>query len=330
MSQLEEINNFFKESTLKESEMPFNIIKDKKELYDSIAPKINDTLIIKDESNFLKYNNSISSNNNINSPDFKNSEYFDYKMKKMKLFNLYNSLLEFRKKLIKKEKELNQREKNLLEFENILKSNEAILKNNIEQFDSYIKDKIKEIKNQFNQIEKLQFDKENYLKKREENLLNFEKQNNYKSFMHTNSSINNNNSSNCNCDICNEEEIIKPFIDNYLSEINLNKNKYNNNGNDTHYKKVTYKGRNNNSRYNEYNNNCKNIHHQRNNTTNNVNYLQNNSEYLNFQKNNYLGNSNCNKKRQYKGRNISNMFNSNDFNTLSYHNNIPGSDFFSF
>ena len=42
----------------------------------------------------------------------------------MKLFNLYNSLLEFREKLIKKEKELNQKEKNLLEFENILKAKE--------------------------------------------------------------------------------------------------------------------------------------------------------------------------------------------------------------
>ena len=328
MSQIEDINNFFKESTLKENE-PLNIIKDKRELYDSIAPKINDTLFIKDESNFLKYNNTISSKNNIYSPDFKNSEYFDYKMKKMKLFNLYNSLLEFREKLIKKEKELNQREKNLLEFENILKTNEAILKNNIEQFDSYIKNKINEIKNQFNQIEKLQLDKENFLKKREENLFNYEKQNNFKSLMHTNSSINNTNSTNCNCDLCNEEEIIKPFIDNYLSEINLNKNKYKNNGNDIYYKKVNYKGRNN-SRYTEYNNNCRNIHHQRNNTTNNVNYFHNNSEYINFQTNNFLENLNCNKKRQYKGRNISNMFNSNNFNTLNYCNNIPGSDFFSF
>ena len=284
MSQIEEINNFFKESTIKESEMPYNIIKDKKGLYDSISPKINDTLIIKEESNFLKYNNTISSNNNINSPDFKNSEYFDYKMKKMKLFNLYNSLLEFREKLIKKEKELNQKEKNLLEFENILKSNEAILKSNIEQFDSYIKNKISEIKNQFNQIEKLQFDKEKYLKKREENILNFEKQNNFKSLIHSSNNINNSNSNSCNCDICNEEEIIKPFIDNYLSEINLKKNKYKNNGNDI-YKKVNYKGRNNN-RYTEYASNCRNIHHQRNNTINNVNFLHNNSEYSNFQKNN--------------------------------------------
>jgi len=329
MSQIEEINNFFKESTIKESEMPFNMIKDKKEIYNSIAPKISDTLIAKDESNFLKYNNTISSNNNFSSPDFKNSEYFDYKLKKMKLFNLYNSLLEFREKLIKKEKELNQKEKNLLEFENILKSNEAILKNNIEQFDSYIKDKINEIKNQFNKIEKLQIDKENYLKKREENLLNFEKQNNFKSVIYTNNSMNNTSSTNCNCDICNEEEIIKPFIDNYLSEINLNKNIYKNNGKDTCYKKVTYKGKNN-TRYSEFNNNCRNFHHQRNNTTNNVTCFQNNSEYINFQKNNVLESINCNKKRQNKGRNISNMFNSNDFNKSHYCKNMSGSDFFSF
>ena len=329
MSQTEEINNFFKESTIKESEMPFNMIKDEKEIYNSIAPKISDTLIANDESNFLKYNNTISSNNNFSSPDFKNSEYFDYKLKKMKLFNLYNSLLEFREKLIKKEKELNQKEKNLLEFENILKSNEAILKNNIEQFDSYIKDKINEIKNQFNKIEKLQIDKENYLKKREENLLNFEKQNNFKSVIYTNNSMNNTSSTNCNCDICNEEEIIKPFIDNYLSEINLNKNTYKNNGKDTCYKKVTYKGKNN-TRYSEFNNNCRNFHHQRNNTTNNVTCFQNNSEYINFQKNNILENINRNKKRQNKGRNISNMLNSNDFNKSHYCKNMSGSDFFSF
>ena len=325
MSQIEEINNFFKESTIKENEMPFNIIKDKKELYDSIAPKINDTLLTKDETNFLKYNNTISSNNNINSPDFKNSEYFDYKMKKIKLFNLYNSLLEFREKLIKKEKELAQREKNLLEFENILKTNETILKNNIEQFDSYIKNKINEIKNQFNQIEKLQFDKENYLKKREENIMNYEKQNTFKSIIHTNSNINNTNSTNCNCDICNEDEIIKPFIDNYLSEINLNKK----NGKDSFYKKVNFKGRNN-SRYTEFKNNSRNIHHQRNNTTNNASNFQNDSEYTNFQKKNLFESINFNKNRQYRGRNISNMFNSNEFNTINNCNNMPGNDFFSF
>ena len=94
-----------------------------------------------------------------------------------------------------------------------MKSNEAILKNNIEQFDIYIKNKINELKNQFNQIEQIQINKENYLKQKEEEILNFQNQsysfkNNESNYMNDKICIN------CNCDLCNEEEIIKPFIDN--------------------------------------------------------------------------------------------------------------------
>ena len=227
------INNNFKESFIQETENQFNSENDKKELLDSISPIINDTLLNKEESNANNLNI-----NNINSPSIKNDEYFDYKTKKIKLFNLYNQLLEFRQKLLIKEKELNTKEKNLLEFESILKSNEEILKKNIEQFDIYIKSKINEIKQQFNQIEQIQTKKENYLKQKEEEIINFKNQsysiNNYEQ------NINNNKCINCNCDLCNEDEIIKPFIDNYIAEFESNENNIITHNDDGKYNSINF------------------------------------------------------------------------------------------
>ena len=305
----EKIYNKLKESIIKENEMPYNIENDKRELLDSISPLINDTLQNKEESNILKYN--------INSPKIKNEEYFDYKAKKLKLINLYNQLLEFRKKLIIKEIELNKKEKNLIEFEKVLKSNEAILKSNIEQFEIYIKNNINEIKSQFNQIEKIQNHKENYLKQKEEEIINFKN----KSISLQNSSCLNCNNNNthimCNCDLCNEEKIIKPFIDNYLAEIEANDNDSNNSS----YKKLNNYGKNN-LCSNGYNNQYKKCYHQKNNS---VNYMMNNSNFINFKKN-YIGNNN-NKKKYYK-RLINNTAESqNDFVTYHYTCTCPGCNF---
>ena len=87
---------------------------DKKELLNTFSPVINTSVLNKNNSN-IEYSRYSSKK--------KNEEYLDYKKQKSKLFNLYNELLEFRKKLILKEKELKEKEKNLLEIENILKSN---------------------------------------------------------------------------------------------------------------------------------------------------------------------------------------------------------------
>ena len=87
-------------------------------------------------------------------------ENIEIQEKKKKLIDVYYSLYEFRNKLLDKEKELNDKENNLEEYENILKNNENILKTNIDNFDEYIKNKSNELKNQFEQIQKLQNQKD--------------------------------------------------------------------------------------------------------------------------------------------------------------------------
>ena len=178
-----------------------NIENDKKEIIENINPKITEIISQKDSMN-----NCIKENESIH--QVTKEEYQNYKEKKLKLYNFYQTLLNFRQKLIIKEKHLNQREKNLLEFEKILKANESILKNNIEQFESYMRNKLAEIKSQFNQIEQLQLNKEQYLNqkeiqiKREKSCIN----------IFPNKNINIKRCSNCNCPLFNEDEFNKQFI----------------------------------------------------------------------------------------------------------------------
>ena len=211
-----------------------NIEKEKNELLLNITPKITEKINQRD--NLLNNNN----NNifpNLNETDLvqqiKTEEYRNYKEKKTKLYNFYQTLLNFRQKLIIKEKQLNQREKNLIEFEKILKANESILQNNIEQFETYMRNKLLEIKEQFHQIEQLQQNKEQYLKKIEEEI-NLE--NNY-----INNSLPNKNiykCENCNLPFNINEELNKQYIintdmycdfcNNYVKNI-INKEEANNN-----------------------------------------------------------------------------------------------------
>ena len=186
------------------------IDKNKNDLLVNLTPKINEKISQRD--NLLNSNkNDIFPNLNLNEEDLihqiKTEEYRNYKEKKAKLYNFYQTLLNFRQKLIIKEKQLNQREKNLIEFEKILKANESILQNNIEQFETYMRNKLLEIKNQFQQIEKLQQNKEQYLKKIEEEI-NVE--NNY-----INNSFPNKNiykCENCNLPFNIDEELNKQYI----------------------------------------------------------------------------------------------------------------------
>ena len=294
----------FKESIIQENDTPINVENEKKEILESISPMINQT-----ESNF-KY---ISK-----SPQINNEEYLEYKTKKIKLYNLYNQLLEFRQKLIAKEKELNKKEKNLLEFERILKSNESILKSNIEQFDKYIKDKINEIKSQFNQIEQIQLDKENYLREKEEEIINYTNQ----SYILQNYNNDKNKCLNCNCDLCNEDEIIKPFIDNYLAENYLNENNYNNN--EMHCKKFNYNRKNGLycSGCNKY---FKDIHHQKNNSSN---CIKLNSKFNHF-KNNFIRNNNDRYIKNYfhKKNRMNTYDGTNDSSKYNYSCSCPGCEF---
>jgi hypothetical protein len=196
-----------KESIIKESENKYEYEDIKKDLTDnSIAPIINEISMINKEE-------LIKDNINNSSKDI-----FDFKLKKMRLINIYNSLLKLRENLLIKEKELSQKEKNLIEFEKVLKLNENILKNNIDQFDKYIKNKIDELKNQFLKIEQIQKNKEKYLEQRIKEIINYE------NMYHLNNKYikeyNNTNMKcvNCNSSLYNEQEIIEPFIDTFMEK----------------------------------------------------------------------------------------------------------------
>ena len=252
----EEINskNSLKESIIEENELPFDLENNKKDMTEnSISPIIND---IKTDREQSKNNININNNKSIKKEQEQKQEQLDFESKKIKLVNIYHSLLKLRQSLIIKEKELNQKEKNLIEFENILKSNEAILKNNIEQFDIYIKNKIEKIKKQFNQIEQIQMKKENYLKLKEEEIIKFKNKylinNDYKSFNDMNlKKIHN------NIDIYNENFNDEPFINNYLDQ-NIFENKN---------KNIQYNEDNQNN--NNFCENCSKYHYQINNNINN-------------------------------------------------------------
>ena len=214
-----EENNNLKKTNSKQNDSIININysninnkeDEKKEiLQPNIAPKIDEN---------ISQNDNI--NNNLREDEFKfqitKEEYKKYKEKKVKLYNFYQTLLNFRQKLIIKENHLNQREKNLLEFEKILQANESILKNNIEQFESYMRTKIAEIKSQFNQIEQLQLNKEQYLNEREKEIKR------EKSCINIipNKNINIKRCMNCNSPLFSEEELNRQFIsNNYCNSCN--------------------------------------------------------------------------------------------------------------
>ena len=210
-----EENNYLEKTNSKQNDSEeninrINIENDKKEIIENITPKITEIISQKDN-----INNNLNENDSIQK--ITKEEYQNYREKKLKLYNFYQTLLNFRQKLIIKEKHLNQREKNLLEFEKILQANESILKNNIEQFESYMRTKIAEIKSQFNQIEQLQLNKEQYLNEREKEIKR------EKSCINIipNKNINIKRCMNCNSPLFSEEELNRQFIsNNYCNSCN--------------------------------------------------------------------------------------------------------------
>ena len=203
-----EENNYLEKTNSKQNDSEeninnINIENEKKEIIENITPKITEIISQKDN-----INNNLNENDSIQK--ITKEEYQNYREKKLKLYNFYQTLLNFRQKLIIKEKHLNQREKNLLEFEKILQANESILKNNIEQFESYMRTKIAEIKSQFNQIEQLQLNKEQYLNEREKEIKR------EKSCINIipNKNINIKRCMNCNSPLFSEEELNRQFINN--------------------------------------------------------------------------------------------------------------------
>ena len=256
-----------KESIIKENENQFDYETIKKDLTDnSIAPIINEiSMTHREELNKDNINNS-------------SKDIFDFKLKKMKLVNIYNSLLKLRENLLIKEKELSQKEKNLIEFEKVLKLNENILKNNIDQFDKYIKNKIDELKNQFLKIERIQKNKENYLNQRIKEIINYENKYHLNN-KYINTEYNNINMKYVNCDssLYNDQEIIEPFIDNFMKQ---NKNEKEIEENDNNIS-------NENQQSNSFCDNCfKMIHSKSNNIIEGQNAFDNQSKFANINENN--------------------------------------------
>lgn len=226
-NNLEKTNSNHNDSSININNIKnLNIENDKKEIIQNITPKITEIITQKNNMND-------NPNENLSNHQITQEEYNNYKEKKMKLYNFYQTLLNFRQKLLIKEKHLNQREKNLLEFEKILKENEIILKNNIEQFESYMRNKITEIKIQFNQIEQLQLNKEKYLRYKEQEM---KTESIYTNILSNNMNIK--RCSNCNNAIFKEDELNKQYFNNdnyckscnnYLQNIFNQKSKTNNN-----------------------------------------------------------------------------------------------------
>jgi hypothetical protein len=255
-----------RESIIKENENQCEYDTIKKDLTDnSIAPIINEiSMIYREEFNKDNRNNSFK-------------DIFDFKLKKMKLINIYNSLMKLRENLLIKEKELTQKEKNLIEFEKVLKLNENILKNNIDQFDKYIKNKIDELKNQFLKIEQIQKNKEKYLNQRIKEIINYENRYHLNS-KYINNENNNSNIKCLNCDssLYNEQEIIEPFIDTFMKQ---NRNEIEMEENDNNFS-------NENQQSNSFCDNCfKIIHNKGNNIIEGQNSFANESKLVNIENN---------------------------------------------
>ena len=111
---------------------------------------------------------------------------------------------------------------------------------------------------------------------------------------------------NCNCDLCNEEEILKPFIENYLANEDLNENIHDNK--DIQYKKINIK-RKKGFYCSGCNNYIKNVHHQKNNSMN----------FKNSKYNNYKNNLNNDNEMYFHTKIINNTYDgNNDHNRNDY------------
>ena len=116
---------------------------------------------------------NIKSIYNLNTIQLKN-DFDKIKTKKNKLLLVYNSLYNFKQKLLIKEKEIIEREKNINKFETNLKTNENILKDNLEAFNKYINFQTQNLVNKFKNIKNYHDQKEEELKLKEKKIHEYE------------------------------------------------------------------------------------------------------------------------------------------------------------
>jgi len=117
--------------------------------------------------------NQIKSLYNLTSKQLQN-DLNQMKIKKNRLIIVYNSLYNYKQKILKKEKEIKEKEYKINKYETKLKVNENILKNNFNAFNNYINYKTQNFINKFNNIKNYHEQKENELNSRENKINEYE------------------------------------------------------------------------------------------------------------------------------------------------------------
>ena len=117
--------------------------------------------------------NKIKSIYNITSIQLQN-DLNKMKYKKHRLILVYNSLYNYKQKILKKEKEIKEKEYKINKYETKLKVDENILKNNFNAFNNYINYKTQNFINKFNNIKNYHEQKEEELNSRESKIKEYE------------------------------------------------------------------------------------------------------------------------------------------------------------
>ncbi len=117
--------------------------------------------------------NQIKSIYNITSIQLQN-DINKMKYKKQRLILVYNSLYNYKQKILKKEKEIKEKEYKINKYETKLKVDENILKNNFNAFNNYINYKTQNFINKFNNIKNYHEQKEEELNSRESKINEYE------------------------------------------------------------------------------------------------------------------------------------------------------------
>ena len=123
--------------------------------------------------NYLNQLNQIKSVYSMTSEEIQN-EIIQLRNKKNKLTLVYNSLYNFKQKLLNKEKEIKEKESKIDKYEKDLKVNENIVKNNLETFNNYINYQTQNLINKFKNIKNYHEQKEKELNMRQQKINEYE------------------------------------------------------------------------------------------------------------------------------------------------------------
>ena len=123
--------------------------------------------------NYMNQLNQLKSIYSMTSEEIQN-EIVQLKNKKNKLTLVYNSLYNFKQKLLNKEKEIKEKESKIEKYEKDLKLNENIVKNNLETFNNYINYQTQNLINKFKNIRAYHEQKEKELNMRQQKINEYE------------------------------------------------------------------------------------------------------------------------------------------------------------